>query len=54
MFTYNDLLIEILNMTPDERKEPVMFTDSEVWAPERAQNVGKVYWHFGSIYLMKG
>lgn len=53
MFTYNDLLIEILNMTPDERKLPVMFTDSDVWAPENAQNVGKVIRRFGDVYLMR-
>jgi len=53
MLTYNDLLIEILNMTPDERKQPVMFTDSIMWLPENAQNVGEIIRHFGDVYLMR-
>lgn len=53
MFTYNDLLIEILNMTPEERKQDVMVTDSAMWASETAEKVGEVYHGFSHIYLMK-
>jgi len=52
MFTYNDLLIEILNMTPEERKQDVMVTDSATWAPDVAVKVGEVYRHFDDVYLM--
>ena len=53
MFTYNDLLIDILNMTPEERKQDVMVTTSATWAPECADKVGEVYRHFDDVYLLK-
>lgn len=50
---YNDLLIEILNMTPVERKQHVRFTDRQGWAEDTYKNVERVYKRYGDLYLVE-
>jgi hypothetical protein len=50
---YNDLLIEILNMTPEERKQPVRFAEESVWASDTYKNVGSVCKNYGDLYLIE-
>jgi hypothetical protein len=43
-FTWNDLLIEILNMTPEERKEHVCVSDDSLLSdPQKLYGLTKMY-----------
>lgn len=51
--TYNDLLIEILNMTPEERKKYVRYTDNVNCPDDSTISIGTVYRFYGEIYLVE-
>lgn len=51
---YNDLLIELINMTPEERKQPVRFAKDSTWAIDTYQNVNYVHKsNYDGIFLIE-
>lgn len=52
MMTYNDLLIEILNLTPEQRKQQVLFTDNRTFPAEVSRSVTQLYFNFDEVYLL--
>ena len=53
--TYEKLLLQILDMTPEQRKQLVKVTDNTAWADEHHQRVQEVWvnpWDLGKTYLV--
>jgi hypothetical protein len=51
--TWNDLLIEILNMSKEEREQLVRVADSKMWASDTSSLVEEVYNDpYNDIYLI--
>lgn len=43
MLTWNDLLIQILNMSKEEREQLVRVTDSKMWGLDNSSLVEELY-----------
>ena len=51
--TWNDLLIEILNMSKEEREQLVRVSDNKMWAVETSSLVEELYNDpYNDIYLI--
>lgn len=53
--TYEQLLLQILDMTPEQRKQPIKITDNTAWADESHKLVREVWvspWRSNEPYLV--
>lgn len=53
--SYEQLLLQILDMTPDQRKLPVRVTENTAWAAESHRRVQEVWvapWNPNDPYLV--
>jgi hypothetical protein len=53
--TYEKLLLQILDMTPEQRKQLVKVTDNTAWADESHKPVQEVWvtcWNPNDLYLV--
>ena len=51
--TYNDLLIKILDLTPEQRKKEVKITYDSIYLEEESCTVGKMFIACDTPYIIR-